>query len=63
MAQEPQNLAECTDEEIAWAVHFIDGHIDDLDPSELRGFRIIREMILGRVVAKRELDASDAGAL
>jgi hypothetical protein len=56
----PQNLAECTDEEIAWGVHFLDGHMDDLDPQELRAFRIIRQMILQRVAAKRELDADDS---
>jgi hypothetical protein len=58
----PKNLAECSDEELAWAIHFLDGHVDDLDPAELRAFRIMRDLILGRVASKRELDADDAAA-
>lgn len=53
------NLADLTDEELARAVHFIDGHMDSLDPQELRAFRVIRDMVLRTAEQLRAVDADD----
>ena len=53
------NIADFTDEEIAAAVHFIDGHVEDLDPQELRAWRIISEMLKGRALSHREVEAEN----
>lgn len=54
------NLTDFTDDELVRALHFIDGHMDSLDPQELRAFRLVRSMLITQAVSQRDVDADDA---
>ena len=53
-------IADYTDEELAGALHFLDAHDGDLDYSERRAWTMIKELIIGRAQAHREVEADNS---
>lgn len=53
-------LIDFTDEELAAALHDIEGHEDCLEPAELDGWRQVLALVLERARAHREVEAENS---
>lgn len=53
---------DCTNDELANALHTIEGHEDCFDRDEKAAWREIKYMVLQQVANQRALDAQDAEA-
>lgn len=53
-------LMDCTSDELAGALHMIEGHDDGLERDEYLAWREVRDMVLRVVESNRELAAEDA---
>lgn len=52
-------LAQCTDEELVEAIHFVDAHDEDLEGSRLISWIEVKHMLLELVEDRREREKED----